>query len=192
MVKPAHGGERQLTVTVQTPRGKSIHRLGPVQVYPDLKSAPEHKEEGKAPGEIAFLKEQQWQVEFATSVAGPRTLRSSLPTTGVLRVPSNAETTITAPSSGTVVFPNVMPLVGHAVQRGQLLASILPRLAERGDMALLVEDAHKAQLRHDQAHREQDRAQMLLDRGVVAERNVLTAKQRTSWHMPSWRRQTSG
>jgi len=93
-----------------------------------------------------------------------------------IRAPSNAETTISAPSSGIVVFPDVMPLVGHGVERGQLLASIVPRLAERGDMAWLVEEAHKAQLRHDQAHREQDRAQRLLDSGVVAERQVLAAR----------------
>lgn len=176
VVKPAYSGERQLTVTVQSPRVKSIHRLGTVQVFPDLKSAPQAKEEGKAPGEIAFLKEQQWQVEFATALVGTKSLRASLPATGLLRAPANAETTISAPSAGIVVFPTVMPLVGHEARRGQLLGSIVPRLAERGDMALLVEEAHKAQLRHELAHREQDRAQMLLDSGVVAERQVLAAK----------------
>ncbi|RYU61336.1 efflux RND transporter periplasmic adaptor subunit [Methylolobus aquaticus] len=176
VVKPVYAGERQLVVTVESPNTLSIHRLGPVPIYPDVKSAPEAKEEGKAPGEIAFLKEQQWQVEFATALVGMRSLRASLPATGVLRAPSNAEATIAAPSSGILIFPGVMPLVGHAVRRGQLLASIVPRLAERGDMAWLVEQQHTAQLRHDQAHREQDRVKMLLESGVVAERQLLAAR----------------
>jgi cobalt-zinc-cadmium efflux system membrane fusion protein len=41
VVKPAHSGERQLVVTVQSPRVQSTHTLGPVQVYPDVKSAPQ-------------------------------------------------------------------------------------------------------------------------------------------------------
>lgn len=176
VVKPLHAGERQLAVIVQSSRVKSLHSLGAVRVYPDLNAAPEAKDEGQAPGEVAFLKEQQWQVEFATALAEPRTLRPSLPATGVLRAPANAETTISAPSSGIVVFADDMPLVGHHVARGQLLASIVPRLAERGDMALLVEESRKAELRHDQAHREQDRAQRLLDIGAVAERQFLAAQ----------------
>ncbi|QPK61650.1 efflux RND transporter periplasmic adaptor subunit [Methylomonas sp. LL1] len=176
VVKPVHAGERQVSVTVQTPKLNSVHRLGPVQVYPDLQSAPKAKEEAKAPGEISFLKEQQWQVAFATSVVQRKTLRASLPATGVLHAPSNAETTLTAPSAGIVIFPEQMPVVGHEVARGQLLASIVPRLAERGDMASLSEEARKTQLRHDLAHKEHDRAKMLLDSGVMAERQTLTAQ----------------
>ncbi|MBM4202168.1 MAG: efflux RND transporter periplasmic adaptor subunit, partial [Gammaproteobacteria bacterium] len=176
VVQPAYPGERQLVVTVESPGLRSVHHLGPVPVHPDLKSAPEAREEGKAPGEIPFLKEQQWQVAFATALVGTRTLRDSLPATGVLRAPSNAETTIAAPTSGILVLPEAVPLVGQAVRRGQVLAAIVPRLAERGDMALLVEQQHMARLRHDHAHREQQRVKMLLDSGVVAERQLLTAQ----------------
>jgi len=176
IVKPAHAGERRLTVTVESPRFKSMHDLGEVRVYPDLDAAPAAVEEPKKPGEIAFLKEQQWQIPFATAPAETRALRASFPATGVLRAPANAETTITAASPGIVVFPDKTPLVGHPVERGELLASIVPKLAEKGDMALLAEEAHKAQLRHDQAHREQDRTRMLVDSGVVAERQLLAAQ----------------
>ncbi|MGR9036398.1 MAG: efflux RND transporter periplasmic adaptor subunit [Gammaproteobacteria bacterium] len=176
VVIPKYAGERQVTVTVESPRVKAIHRLGAVQVYADVKSAPEAQEEGTAPGEIAFLKEQQWQVEFATAVVGPKTLRASLPATGVVRAPSNAEMTITAPSSGILVLPEQMPTVGHRVERGQLLASLVPRLAERGDMASLVEEAHKAQLRHDLAHREDEHAKMLREGGVMAAKKALAAQ----------------
>jgi cobalt-zinc-cadmium efflux system membrane fusion protein len=176
VVIPKYAGERQVTVTVVSPHVKAIHRLGAVQVYADLKAAPEAQEEVKAPGEIPFLKEQQWQVEFATAIVEPKTLRASLPATGILRAPVSAETTLSAPSAGMVIFPSTQPVVGQRVERGQLLASIVPKLAERGDMALLVEEANKAQLRHDQAHREEDRSRQLLKAGVIAERRLLEAK----------------
>jgi cobalt-zinc-cadmium efflux system membrane fusion protein len=176
VVIPKYAGERQVTVTVDSPHVKAIHRLGAVPVYADVKPAPEAQEEGKAPGEIPFLKEQQWQVKFATAVVGPRTLRASLPTTGMVRAPSNAETTITAPSSGILVLPEKIPAVGQPVERGQLLASLVPRLGERGDMASLVEEAHKAKLRHDLAHREDERAKLLRDSGVMAANKALTAQ----------------
>ncbi|MGZ8188132.1 MAG: efflux RND transporter periplasmic adaptor subunit [Methylosarcina sp.] len=176
VVIPKYAGERQVTVTVESSRVKAIHRLGAVKVYADLKSAPQAQDEGKAPGEIAFLKEQQWQVEFANAVVGPRTLRASLPATGIIRAPSNAEMTITAPTSGILVLPEKIPSIGHPVERGQLLASLVPRLGERGDMASLVEEAHKAQLRHDLAHREDERAKLLRDSGVMAANKALTAQ----------------
>jgi cobalt-zinc-cadmium efflux system membrane fusion protein len=176
VVIPKYAGERHVIVTVDSPQVKAIHRLGAVPVYPDLKSAPLAQEEDKAPGEIAFLKEQQWQVKFATAVVGSRTLRASLPATGVVRAPSNAEMTITAPSSGIVVLPEKIPSVGQPVARGQLLASLVPRLGERGDMASLVEEARKAKLRHDLAHREDERAKLLRDSGVMAANKALTAQ----------------
>jgi cobalt-zinc-cadmium efflux system membrane fusion protein len=176
VVMPKYAGERQVTVTIESPQGNAVHRLGPVQVSADLKSAPVAREEAKAPGEIAFLKEQQWQVEFATAVVGSRTLRASLPATGIVRAPSNAETTLTAPSSGILVLPEKIPAVGHRVERGQLLASLVPRLAERGDMASLVEEASKAKLRHDLAHQEDQRAKLLRDSGVMAANKALTAQ----------------
>jgi RND family efflux transporter MFP subunit len=43
-------------------------------------------------------------------------------------------------------------------------------------MACLVEEARTTRLRHDQAHREQDLAQRLLDIGAVAERRFLAAQ----------------
>lgn len=176
VVIPKFAGERQVTVTIESPQVNAVHRLGSVQVYADLKSAPAAREEGKAPGEIAFLKEQQWQVPFATALVGPKTLRASLPATGVVRAPSDSETTITAPSSGILVLPEKIPSVGHPVERGQLLASLVPRLAERGDMASLVEEAHKAQLRHDLAHQEDERAKMLRDSGVMAAKKAFAAQ----------------
>jgi len=176
VVKPLHAGERQVTVTVQSPQVNAVHRLGAVQIYDNLTSAPKAQERGRAPGEIPFLKEQQWQVEFATATVGSKTLRASLPATGVLRAPSNAETTISAPSAGIVVLPEKILSVGQHVERGQLLASLVPRLAERGDMASLSEEANKAKLRHDLAHREDDRAKMLRDIGTMAANKALVAQ----------------
>jgi RND family efflux transporter MFP subunit len=176
IVKPVYAGERQVKVAVQAANLNAMHVLGLLTVYPSLQAAPAAQEESKAPGVVLFLKEQQWQVAFATALVDRQSLRASLPVTGVLRAPANAETTLTAPSSGTVLFAEPMPMVGHQVKRGQLLASIVPRLAERGDMATLTEETRKTQLRHDLAHKEHERTQKLMESGVIAARQTLAAQ----------------
>ena len=75
--QPKAAGERELTIEVATPEFTVRHLLGPVTVYADRKAADaedgQHEEEG-----VAFTKEQQWKVDFATAEVMQKPLRPAI------------------------------------------------------------------------------------------------------------------
>ena len=69
--EPKYAGKRQLAVELTSKTLTVRHELGEVPVYPNLAAAlaaaGDEKDHG---GDIPFLKEQQWKVDFATEVIG--------------------------------------------------------------------------------------------------------------------------
>src|SRR3989442_55105 len=73
-VAPKRAGEYQMSVAVSAPDLSDKHELGAVTVYPDEKDAA-HEDEPAKEETIAFLKEQQWSLDFATEVVKDRPAR---------------------------------------------------------------------------------------------------------------------
>jgi cobalt-zinc-cadmium efflux system membrane fusion protein len=101
-VTPKAGGERELTLIVDTPNGSMTHELGPVQVFADAKAAAaNHGDHADASG-IAFTKEQQWKIDFATVEAVKGTARPSIAATATIKAQPNGEALLAAPAAGVL------------------------------------------------------------------------------------------
>ncbi|MBI3693934.1 MAG: efflux RND transporter periplasmic adaptor subunit, partial [Acidobacteria bacterium] len=122
-VAPKRAGEYRMSVAVSAPDLSDKHELGAVTVYPDEKAAA-HEDDPAKEETIAFLKEQQWSLDFATEVVKNRPARD------VMRVPAEivpragGEAAVTAPFSGRLASSSLPP-IGTTVQKGQVLATLL-------------------------------------------------------------------
>ncbi|MCM2288618.1 MAG: efflux RND transporter periplasmic adaptor subunit [Sulfuritalea sp.] len=172
---PKHAGERELLIAVVTPEFSVTHMLGPVKVHADRKSADAvaagHDEEG-----IAFTKEQQWKVDFATAEVVKRSMRPSVAATGVLRARPDGEALLTAPAAGQVQPAGRFPQLGQAVKKGDLLAYLTPRLGGDTDFASLQAGASKTKVEFDLAERELARMESLFKDEAVPAKRVEAAR----------------
>ena len=172
---PKHAGERELSIEVVTPEFSVTHQMGPVTVYPDRKAAEAdpapHDDEG-----IGFTKEQQWKVDFATTEVVTRPIRAAVTATGSVRARPDGEALLTAQAAGQIQAAGVFPRLGQTVQKGQVLAYLVPRLGGETDLATLQAVAHKAKVERDLAGRELARLEDLYRDEAVPEKRVLAAR----------------
>lgn len=169
VVAPSAAGRYQMSVILSAPGLQDRHDISDVEVYAtaaDAARAPE-QEEAEA---TKFLKEQQWNLPFATEVAEEREMRESLTVPGEVRPRSGGESELTATISGrlSLVGPST---VGIAVERGQLLAEIVPTLANMPNRAELESASIQAESELELARKDRERAERLLAaRAVPAKR----------------------
>ncbi len=176
-VAPLHAGERQLSIEVSTPAFREVHALGPVAVYRDDKAAhAAHDAHEEKQGGIAFSKEQQWKVDFATAEVVPRPIRAVVSATGTLRARPDGEALLSAPTAGRVLADGLFPRLGQHVKKGQLLAYLAPRLGGETDLATLRAALSKARVEHSLAEQELARMDMLYREEAVPEKRLLAAR----------------
>lgn len=176
VVRPDEAVRRRVVITLEGDTLADRHDLGEVKVYEAADAVPNDPEED-AHGEIAFLKEQQWQVEFATVPVGRRELRPSFPANGRIRARPEGEARITAPVTGRLLtVGETQPRIGAEVQRDAVLAAIAPRVSGESDLALLELHLEKTRLHVEQTERERARLEGLLKEGAVPRRRVAEAR----------------
>jgi RND family efflux transporter MFP subunit len=163
VVKPDRAGPCELTMAISGPQLTDSFKIGPCVVYPDEATARKQLgAEEETPGRISYLKEQQWKSEFATMAVAERDLQDGVRTTGEVRPGSGREARVTAPATGRVMLGSPPPLLGSKVAKGQVLASIAPRLSAGGDRATMAADAGAATAEVDAARAELARAERLV------------------------------
>lgn len=178
VVKPKYLGERIMTFNLETPQFTANHNVGKVVVYADHASAlkAQANEKPDAPGAIAYLKEQQWKTNFGLAVVGKHELRESIAATGILRASSDRDAQLTAVTTGQIVAANDFPRVGMAVQKGQVLAYLVPRLGGETDVASLDLAAQKARLTAQFASRDREHLESLFKQEAVPEKRVIASR----------------
>ena len=176
-VSPRHAGERELTILVESPAGTLAHELGPVTVYADAKTAQAgHGGHGHDGEGIAFTKEQQWKIAFATAEAEKGVVRSSVIATATIKGQPDAEAKLVAPAAGIVRAAGAFPRVGQQVKKGQVLAYLTPRLGGDTDQASLDAAASKARIGLELARRERERMEGLFKEEAIAEKRLQEAR----------------
>lgn len=176
-LKPRVAGTRKLGLLVESGDLRDTHELGEVTVYPSLNAAraAQPKVETADSG-IKFLKEQQWQTEFATAPAQERPLRATIAATGIIRGSAEGSAQLVAPVSGRLVAGGAFPQVGKTLGRGDVVLSILPRLAGDTDAATLRLDADRARVKLAYESKERTRLEQLYREEAVPERRVLAVR----------------
>ena len=175
---PEHAGERNVSLTLDSPGLTTTHDLGTYRVYPDQESAlADRPPEEEAGEEINFLKEQQWMVDFATAEIQPRPLHASVRATGVIKARKDGEAVVSAPTAGHLLASDAFPRIGTRVSAGQALATILPKVAgDQVDIASLELAVGRARSEHQFAEREHARLNKLEKQRAASPRDLNEAE----------------
>ena len=145
-VTPKQAGRYSLSVVVDAGRLVDRHDLGEVQVAAAGTVAAAAQGESAGDG-IAFLKEQQWTLDFATAAAGERQIADSLLIAADIQPRTGGQADVTTPVAGRVADDLPARPVGSSVSRGDALAEIIPHSGhgeDRPELELAVAEAHSA------------------------------------------------
>ena len=174
---PQHAVKRKLSLRLQTENLDVIHELGEYMVYSSLQDALANMPQSHEPDDaISYLKEQQWQVDFAVSQAITQQLRASLQATGTIRPRAGGEVYLSATTAGHIQSKDQFPFPGMEVVQGQVLASISPRLGAGGDLATLKAARDKARSEYQLAKHEKERLEMLWQEKAIAQHRLHEAE----------------
>lgn len=171
---PRYEAVRDVTVILEAGRLVSVHRLGEYQVHADAAAAEASMpDEAEEEGLIPFLKEQQWQVDFATAEAMSSRLHMSVQAPASLMPAPGGDARLSAQTDGVVLGGDEgFPQIGDQVERGQVLARITPNLGGDQDYAGLIADREAAAVAVRAAQSEFDRVSTLASEGALAQRRV--------------------
>lgn len=175
-VRPAASGSLSMTVRLDSPALKDTHELGSIQVFADAQSAGKAEAQKEKEESIRFLKEQQWKLDFATVEVTERSLRESLRVPAEVRPRTGGEAEVIAPVAGRFSAASAIPAVGTLVQKGQVLARIIPRTATPLDRATLDLGLSEAKTALGLARRDRERAERLVTAGAVPAKRLDEAK----------------
>jgi cobalt-zinc-cadmium efflux system membrane fusion protein len=164
----------QMAVEVHHPQFRDEHRVGAVTVYADqaaaLAAVPADDE-----GATAFLKEQQWTLDFATMRVdeGARREVVSVPATIEPRVGGSAE--VRAPSAGRLATGGGRA-IGTAVSRNATLVELIVRNERLGEAPVLRLELLQAQAALRVAQEDRARVERLANAGAIPQRRLTEAR----------------
>jgi len=164
-------GTYNLTLTIDSPQLNDSIMVGEIHVHDE--TSEEHTHEGDAhTGSIAFLKEQQWKVGFMVEPVSQRTMTESIAAVGEIREMPGRAARVTVPVEGTVDFLSggEFPIPGMWVEKGQILAVIVPLPETRSQVAETISAYHLAEA-------EYNRMQRLYKQQAVSKKRLEEARQ---------------
>lgn len=180
VARPAAAGTRSLRITLTRGARAHVHDLGEIRVWASLKEAQkalgQEAEEGDD-GSISFLKEQAWRLDFALAEVKEQVLSPTLRVFGELLPRSDGQARVSASASGRLVGASGgLPVVGDRVERGQLLAEVVPSVGGGGNLAAILLQQDKARIAVGVAEREVERVRGLVEQGAIPARRQQEAE----------------
>ena len=180
-VSPTRVGQPLMTIRLDATVVTDSHALGPTSVLGEHESwpaVPAAAESGLE--EISFLKEQQWNLDFATDLVEVKTMQESTRVPAVVEPRSGGQLAVTAPISGLLLPSTELPTLGAQVQEDQKLCTITPLWDGPLDRSSLQLALDEAKLEVERAARERQRVERLLAAGAVPARRLAEARTRES------------
>ncbi len=127
--------------------------------------------------EVPFLKEQQWKTHFATAWSAPGELAATVLAPGRIVARPGGDRHVTAPADG-IVRAAPFPYPGLAMQAGQPLFALTPRLDPERSLAALEGELAGAEAEHQLAVTEAERMRVLAREQIVAAADSQAAESR--------------
>jgi RND family efflux transporter MFP subunit len=169
-VKPSRTGKVTLDISLNAADLSDTHHLKDVPVFSTLAKAPTG-EEPATEETISFLKEQQWAMDFGTSIAQTSVLRESMVVPAEVTPRSAGQVDVTAPMAGRLTG-EAFPVLGTRVTQGQILASLVPPTSVPNDRASLDLAKTEAEVALSYARKDRDRASRLVEAGAAARKRL--------------------
>ncbi|WP_338409217.1 efflux RND transporter periplasmic adaptor subunit [uncultured Flavobacterium sp.] len=168
VLAPETAGTGTLVFDIVTKEYTEKITIQNVVVNPDEKTAlakqPEHLESG----DISYLKEQAWKVEFANTAVTKQNFNAVIKTSGQLLSAPGDERIVTAKASGVVVFSGKNTIVGSSVTSGSLLFTITGADMTESNIDASVKEAKTNYLK---AKADYERSKLLVADKIVSERD---------------------
>ncbi|MBI4905157.1 MAG: efflux RND transporter periplasmic adaptor subunit [Acidobacteria bacterium] len=164
-VKAPSAGDYRLSVHFTGEGITDVHDLGEIASSP-TKAAATHEHGAETQETIAFLKEQQWTLDFGTAIVEDRRIKSGLRVPAEVIPRSGGQAEVTVPFDGRIVA-SALPVIGARVEQGQVLASLLPPTSSPSDLASLELAKNEASLSLQLARRDRERAERLVKAGAA-------------------------
>jgi membrane fusion protein, heavy metal efflux system len=175
-VRPSSAGNRTLVIALKSPTLADDHRIDGVAVHSDADAARKAAESAADKIEsISFLKEQQWSMDFGTTVVSDQALEESIRVPAQIEPRPDGAADVVAPIDGRLVM-TAAGSVGSPVSRGQELGRLQPRAAVPGDLPQLQRERAQAQAALDLAVRDRERATRLVAAGAAPQRRIEQAE----------------
>jgi len=158
-----------MSLRVDAPDLQDVHELGTVTVHEPGSALPhQHAVEE----EIAFLKEQQWTLEFATVPVVKRGVHSTIDVPATVQPRSGGEMLLIAAAAGRILPATGTPVPGTRVRGGSVLAQIAPLSDDFGDAAGLRAVVVEAEQAHALAVQNLDRTRRLVEARALPRRRL--------------------
>ena len=180
-VTPARSGRPSLTVTLHSSSGNDTHPLGTAPVLGEHETVGDLAApagDDHADSAISYLKEQQWNLPFATQLVGASSMRESVRVPAIVEPRSGGRLVVTSPVSGRLLPSVPLPALGAAVRKDQKLCAVVPLWDGPLDRSSLQLALDESELAIEAAEREHRRAERLLAVGAVPARRLAEAADR--------------
>lgn len=172
-LKPATAGTGKLIFDIQTKNFTDQITIDNVKVYANEKTALTDQPAESSGGDITYLKEQAWKVEFANTLVKKQAFSHVIKTSGQILSAPGDEIVITAKSKGIVMFSGSKTTIGAQVSSGNALF-----IVSGGDFAEgNIDAAYKeAKANYDKAKADYDRTSELVKDKIISQKDFLDAK----------------
>lgn len=177
-VVPSRSGHPSVSVTVHSPSLDDTHPLGTAPVLGEqatMSDHPSYSENGRKDSAISYLKEQQWNLPFATQLVKVSSMQESVRVPAIVRPRSGGRLIVTSPVSGRLRPSVPLPALGASVRKNQELCAVVPIWDGPLDRSALQLALDESQLAVEAAAREHRRAERLLAVGAVPARRLAEA-----------------
>src|SRR5262249_5389508 len=116
---------------------------------------------------VAFLKEQQWTLDFATETVAEQMVRSSLRVAATIEPHTGGVAEVTVPFAARLVRRGELPPLGTNVAKGQVLGGLIPPTSNPADLPALDLARAEAEAALELARKNRARLDRLLSEGAV-------------------------
>jgi RND family efflux transporter MFP subunit len=168
-------GQYNLSVRLRSVSLNDVHELAPLTVYANDKEAASTAQ-GSSDDTVAFLKEQQWTLDFATKTVGERMIRNSLRIPATIDPRTGGVAEVTVPFTARLVRRGDLPALGTNVGKGQVLGGLIPPTSNPADLPALDLARAEAEAALELARKDRARLDRLLSEGAVPQRRVEEAR----------------
>ena len=175
-VTPTRAGRARLELILEAPVLRDRHDLGEVIVLTAAEAAGRPVTPEEEDGAIPFLKEQQWALDFATTVAASRPMAASLRVPAEIEPRTGGQADVTTPVAGRLAGSLPPRPVGSFVTRGDTLAEIVPRSGHGEDRPALELAVAEARDALELASAARARVERLVEAGALPTRRRLETR----------------
>lgn len=172
-LEPKMAGKGKLVFDIKTKDFTDRIEIPSVTIFPDEEAALKAQPSESATGDISFLKEQAWKIEFANQPATKQPFSDIIKTSGQIISAPGDEIVIAAKADGIVTFAGNKAIVGNEINQGTALFIISGDNLAQGNIDAAVREARMNYLK---LKADYERAEELAKDKIISQKEFQTTK----------------